>query len=181
MAQSPLLCSSSLLLHSSQKGESIPFLSSSWTTVGKFIILRFMPKTFSCELPVNHHILIMTINHVAHPYTLIQSEIEPLLPTHLDCQSCNPTSVRFFALALTNVIQLFLISTQKVIKKIVLPAHHLSHIHYPFVSLDFLSISVESNRRHQTSTSWAFHHLPVLTSHQLQSLTWHKTNLHSES
>lgn len=73
------------------------------------MILWFIPKPSSCEFPVGHHILTTTINLAAFPST----ETEPFLPLCLDCQSCNPATLRFCPVALTNIIQLVLSPCRK--------------------------------------------------------------------
>lgn len=73
------------------------------------------------------------------------------------------------------------LSMQKVIKNLTFLDNHLCHINFPLVSLDFFSFSVKWTRSHQSCISWAFPHLSVLTSQHLQPLSWHKTNLHSQS
>lgn len=140
------------------------------------MILWFIPKPSSCEFPVGHHILTTTINLAAFPST----ETEPFLPLCLDCQSCNPATLRFCPVALTNIIQLVLSPCRKSSKNNSFLDNHFCYFNFPLFSLDFFSF-VEWTRSHHTSTLWAFPHLQVLTSQQLQSLTWHKTNPHSQS
>lgn len=58
---------------------------------------------------MGHHILTTTINPATFPY----AKAEPFLPLCLDCQSCNPATLRFCPVALTNLIQLFLYPCRK--------------------------------------------------------------------